>query len=458
MKRPWRVLAPSVTASALVVVAGLAPTVHADVSGGTERPGWRLAFGESFERDLPVNGADWVRDPLGPDSPWAVDAFDDDGTAFKDMSDPAFSAQLDTLNVFRKRVSFGDRDWLTAEIAAVDKDKDGAPDSEPGLSTVDIPGAGKAAKISQPSWDAGVLIRPSKPLPKRYRVEMTLRGIDFGGKRNGSFSYDGKFNGYTGNGCKTSFPWTFEGAKPDTKRCDYPGVTNFNGFYYMTILDHQNAAPHGNPGIHYRRKIIMDGYYTATQNSYGTCNPATGEIYPTPESNANGVNAIFAMGDKFRNNNISNEYYFKTACGNFDGTKPFDEEGNYKGILTSAELQPELLPQASYTFAVERDKTGYTIEMTGPFRYVGQKTLRFHHDFVEDGRPIWHYNQKPGEYDGRFDQRLTHTGPAGSHTTEHTWPKGSAYPDTFIIGDPHLNFYEGSAVVDDIRLYVPATR
>ena len=51
---------------------------------------------------------------------------------------------------------------------------------------------------------------------------------------------------------------------------------------------------------------------------------------------------------------------------------------------------------------------------------------------------------------------LKHTGPAGTFTTTHTWPKGSAYPDSFIIGDPHLNYYEGSAHVDDIRLYVPA--
>lgn len=442
----------------MVLLAAFAPVGSADEGTPAERDArWQLAYAEDFSADPDVDGQPWVRDPMGPDSPWAVDAFDDDGRAFKEMSDPAFSKQLKSLDVYRKQVSFGDSDWLTAEVAAVDKNKDGRPDSEPGLSTVSLPDGTRGGLISQPSWDAGVLVRPSKPLPAEYRVEMTLRGIDFGGKRDGSFEYDGKFNGYTPEGCKTSYPWTFEGALPDTERCDYPDVTNFNGFYYLTILDHANPAPHGNPGIHYRRKIIMDGYYTATENNYATCNPKTGEIYPTPESNANGVNAIFAMGDKFRNNNISNEYYFKTACGEFDGTKPFDPGGNYGGILTSAELQPELLPDASYTFAVERDKSGYTIEMSGPFRYVGETTLRFRHEFVEDGRPIWHYNQRPEEYDGRFNQQLTHTGPTGTHTTRDTWPEGSAYPDTFIIGDPHLNFYEGSAVVGDIRLYVPTT-
>jgi len=38
----------------------------------------------------------------------------------------------------------------------------------------------------------------------------------------------------------------------------------------------------------------------------------------------------------------------------------------------------------------------------------------------------------------------------------HTWPAESAYPDFFIIGDPHTNYYEGIAFIDDIRLYVPA--
>jgi hypothetical protein len=74
---------------------------------------------------------------------------------------------------------------------------------------------------------------------------------------------------------------------------------------------------------------------------------------------------------------------------------------------------------------------------------------------VEHGRPVWHYNQTADEYDGRFDRSLTYTGPTGRYVDEHIWPAGSAYPDSFIIGDPHLNFYEGSAVIDDIRLLVP---
>lgn len=356
-------------------------------------------------------------------------------------------------------MAFGDDGWLTAEVAAVDKNKNGKPDSQPGLATTTLPDGERAARISEPSWDAGVLIRPTRPLPAAYRVEMTLRGIDFGGERNGSLRYAGRANGYAKTGCTTAFPWTFTGAVPGKKRCGYPDVTDQNGFYFLTILDHANPAPHGNASIHYRRKVVLDSYNSQApwSASNAICNPATGRLHSTLDGTYNAVNAAFPIGNQFRaeNNRVSNQYFFRTPCGDFDGAGRWGPGGKYRDLLSSVELRPELLPAERYRFAVERDESGYTIELSGPFRHVGQATYRLHHGFVEDGRPIWHHNQTPGEYDGRFDRSLVHTGPRGRWTTKHTWPKGSAYPDSFVIGDPHLNFYEGSAVVDDIRLLVP---
>ena len=66
------------------------------------------------------------------------------------------------------------------------------------------------------------------------------------------------------------------------------------------------------------------------------------------------------------------------------------------------------------------------MEISGPFRHIGDVTLRYHHDFVEDGRPVWHYNQSSAEYDGDFDRSLTYTGPTGKYVDEHIWPEGSA--------------------------------
>lgn len=34
------------------------------------------------------------------------------------------------------------------------------------------------------------------------------------------------------------------------------------------------------------------------------------------------------------------------------------------------------------------------------------------------------------------------------------WHADAAYPDHFLFGDPHINYYEGSAELDDLKLYV----
>ena len=63
----------------------------------------------------------------------------------------------------------------------------------------------------------------------------------------------------------------------------------------------------------------------------------------------------------------------------------------------------------------------------------------------------WHYNQTPGEYGPPHLNQSRAFGGA----ERGTWPPGSAYPDYFFFGDPHINFYEGSADFDDVKLYVP---
>lgn len=59
--------------------------------------------------------------------------------------------------------------------------------------------------------------------------------------------------------------------------------------------------------------------------------------------------------------------------------------------------------------------------------------------------------ETPGEYDAPFyNQTKTFGG-----KTYDTWPEGSAYPDYFFFGDPHINYYEGTAMFDDVKLYLP---
>jgi hypothetical protein len=34
------------------------------------------------------------------------------------------------------------------------------------------------------------------------------------------------------------------------------------------------------------------------------------------------------------------------------------------------------------------------------------------------------------------------------------WPAGVTWPDWFMFGDPHTNYYEGDVLYDDVRLEV----
>jgi hypothetical protein len=43
---------------------------------------------------------------------------------------------------------------------------------------------------------------------------------------------------------------------------------------------------------------------------------------------------------------------------------------------------------------------------------------------------------------------------AESQSPVPRWPAGQGWPDYFMFGDPHANFYEGQVHYDDIRLEV----
>ena len=165
----------------------------------------------------------------------------------------------------------------------------------------------------------------------------------------GRLRYDGKVNGYRPGRCITGYPRTFQGATPDQGRCDYPDVTNQNGFYYLGILDYATPAPHGNPGIHNHRKVVMDGYNSVApwSGKYGVCNPATKKVESVKRGNLNDVNAVFIRGDKFRaaNNNVSNEYYFKTACGSFSGDSTWGPAGGCTTCCPPPSSSPRSCPR-----------------------------------------------------------------------------------------------------------------
>ncbi|MCK7675252.1 hypothetical protein [Corynebacterium pygosceleis] len=421
------------------------------------REGWKLQHQETFDTAPNLDAVPWVEDTYGDDSPWHVDEFDDDGIYFKNIGGPWFDRALDSFKLLRKRAEIGEEGWLTVEIGTRDINPDGTKATPP---TLDVENG--AAKINVP-WDGGLIFTATDPLPSQYRVEYELKTLDFGGKRpggeNDGWDYDGKTNGYTPGDCKTNFPWarkgdySQEGAdKVDGCAKPWGNVTAENGYYLLSIMDYAKPAPHNNIFIHSHRKVGMDIYSVngGWARVYKACNPATKEIFPYTESNGNGVNEIFFDGSAWRDKAFAyNQFIMPTECGVRDGA---DKDAT---IVSAVELQPELMPEETYTFAIERTATGYVQEMSGNFKNVGHQTYRYERPFIsEDGHAIWHYNQTPDEYDGRFNDTLTFEGEHGSFSKE-MWPSDSAYPDNFVIGIPHLNYYEGSATVDNIRLYTP---
>jgi len=221
---------------------------------------------------------------------------------------------------------------------------------------------------------------------------------------------------------------------------DWLDVRFANGFYYLGIVDYPNPAPGNNVFIHTHRKVVIDSYNVVDDQAYfKTCNPATGEYYISHDNTLNTLFLTTIAIKKQPETGVMTE----TECG-------INESGRLE-VFTAGQLVPELMPKKRYRFAIERDRTGYTLEVSGYLRFVGETTLCYHRDFIQNSRPIWHYNQRPDEYAGNFNTVVSY-----GDKLVHTWPAGSAYPDFFIIGDPHANYYEGTAFIDDIRLYVPA--
>jgi hypothetical protein len=432
--------------------------------------GWRLVYHESFGgRPGPLGeNTPWVLDTYGPDSSYQQRLapindipFSDNGQFWTQWGGQGFLNQLNTFRTYRKSFTFGSSGWLTAELNAR-ANTNGVLLAPPSLTVQTVPGAGRVGFIEEPIADNGILIRTTDPLPPEYRIEYTQKTMNFGGTRNGEWNYDGLVNGYLGPkaplGCETAGPWiqnrmsSYFEPSPGQLRpyCAFPDVpSSSNGFYNIAIADYPVAA-YNNTLNHNTMKVRMDTY-NAPGGGFRVCNPETDQFYPDTTGNAFfmsfiSVPQVGGGGSGF----FYPPSMTPTECGvNFGAT------GVIGQALEQAQIVPEDMPRHSYTFAVERDASGYTLEVSGCFRYGGCRTFRHHRDFIQDGRPIWHYNNTPDQYDGQFDNSWTYPGPLGSFTVDHTWPAGSAYPDYLVIGDPHANYYAGTASIDDIRLYVP---
>jgi hypothetical protein len=428
---------------------------------------WALKYSENFNHPVNTDASAWEK--YNYERP-ADNIMDDNGDWWKnDYGADNYLAALHSYDVFRKNVKLGKDGWLTATLSARDWAKDGTPDKPPTIKTTDLAGQGNVLELNSPDSYDGAFITTSEKLPAQYRLEYHLKTLDFGGERNGSINYDGKSNGYelVPGECKSQFPHAEGIGTPGwnsqitTNPCDYQSVTEgrygYNAFHLLGIVDIAHPEPSNLHFWHYRRKILMDSFAqhpdrVGTGSGGRVCDPLTNTFYNYRDSTKNVVDMWINGLPNFtppKGGITGNSQWFMTTC--YGGAA-----SNAASPAAAAEFQPEVMPNEDYVYAVERDATGYTEEVTGNFGHgVGRRTFSFHRDFIVNNVPIWHYNNSPDQYDGQYNKTLHQNGVVKSQDWPDQWPAGSAYPDYPVIGDPYTDAGEGNAKIDSVKLFTP---
>ncbi|ABS28370.1 hypothetical protein [Anaeromyxobacter sp. Fw109-5] len=362
--------------------------------GAPTTPGWIERARENFEGGaLPASA--FAPDPVPDDGP-----FSDGGAYFtsRGVTPPA---------AFRATQPFGKDGWLTVESYSRRGDARLADHAE--VVADPAGGANHVLRLRSQQHTDGTVVRPTAPLPSRYRVSLRAGFPAFGdGEAGGNNGYDA--------GDETAGPWW-----PEER------AASQNGFYWLTILD-ALPRPHNNTWIHHHRKVVID-----SDNHH----PAWMETWTGDEFVWSGEHPIMMIA--------------------LDGSRPGDvKTGNAFFSWSNGAWQPSgairavdaYLPDRWYRVTIERDGPRYTLEVSGTFRYGGEGTYRAEIDAAQ--RCVWHYPVDAAEAAGAagcVDE--------GAFVEGHPrWPAGGAWPDWFMFGDPHVNYYEGEVYYDDVVLEV----
>ena len=350
-------------------------------SGGTPQPGWHVAWQEDFESGAQPEGS-WSPDPVPDDGP-----FSDNGAFFR-------AKGVVPPQAFRASVPFGTDGWLTAESYT----RDASTPYGALLSVVSDPSGapGHVLRLASPEHTDATVIRPTQPLPDRYRISLRVGFANFGDGKPG-------LNGYS-SGDELAGPWL-----PNNP------ATGQNGFYWLTVLDAM-PRPHNNVWIHHHRKVVID----SDNNT-----PPWMEMWNGRAFELDGEHPVmmFALDGSQPVADLTGPPFFSWSAGAWQPSGAVRAVDSY-------------LPDEWYTVSLERADGKITMSISGRFKYGGERTYSASIDLA--ARCVFHFNQTPEEQ------------PAACAGKD--WPQGSAYPDWFMFGDPHNNFYEGSVYYDDVKL------
>ncbi len=360
-------------------------------AGASGEPGWVVAHSEGF------SDAEWIE----PD--WKPDARPDDGP-FSDAG-VYFDAQgVSPPEAYRISQPFGAADWLTIESYT----RDPGRRLQALAAVVEDPagGSNKVLRIRSVDHTDATIVRPSAALPNRYRISLRVGFPSFGDGLDPHNGYD--------SGDESAEPWIDASAVSE------------NGFYWLTILD-AVPRPHNNVWIHHHRKVCIDSDNTLD---------GWMSIWNGSDCETNGTHPVmmFAIDGTSVGSENSGKAFLSYAGGDWG-----------PGICAADAYREDRW----YTVGIERFDDRFTLTMTGDFAYGGERTISATIDARSEC--VWHFNRAPLE----ADDPCVDDGHYPSLGEDHPhWPSGVGYPDYFLFGDPHVNFYEGTVYYDDVQLEV----
>jgi hypothetical protein len=197
----------------------------------------------------------------------------------------------------------------------------------------------------------------------------------------------------------------YEGSEKAEPWIDASSV-NENGFYWLAILS-EEPRPRNNVWIHHHRKVVID----SDNNSY----PPEGSwsyIWDGKKFVRSGAHPVmmFALDKDHKN-----------AVENYDRTgQPFiswaANQWNVEAETKQVRAADAYRDKTWYRVCIEKTREHYALFMSGDFEYGGETS-----------------------YSAEIPRKRVFD------------PPGS--PDYFMFGDPHANFYRGSAYIGSIELF-----
>lgn len=462
------VLATLLSVSALAVDT----TGSIGAEGQEENIQWMVLYDENFQEkpDIPT---EWVVDNYSEQDD---EFYGEDGIAIEHMWDvvggpvavEVYKKELASFQSFRQSYTYGQEDWLTIEAyGRGDVDAKAPQNGGQFLWT-----EGEGILRCTDHTDA-VIIRSTNELPDTYKLEVTVKNIDVGGK-----NYDENFwedphwtqDAWTSNGQMNGYEHTWDGVSGKIatslragpwrpaednfyRRDPFAPAYDQNGGYFLSIVDYPDPKPHNNIFLHHHRKVAMD-----TDNNVdfvGAWEGPWSKVWNGTKYVDDGSRYISMLWANGGHPNVSNRHNYLQYLQTGQKFYTFQPDTGEPRINT-VEMVDKYLPDEEYTFTIIRTPEYYEMSVTGNFFYGGYTTYSHRKDHLptqeNKGTVTWHFNQSTDELKGYVPP--TDTFDMGGKKLE-TWPKDSIYPDYFFTGMPHINYYSGSMTYTNLKLSIP---